>query len=121
MALVDLKLYYLKVQEQYFEMLSDSKDFDEALKGGYVTEEQVAQANSMLGRVKENYDRLSYIMLLLNKPKRRNRVNPFILSKENKALVNYCRNNYSTKDLVIDENTNVLQQFKQFVKEYKNE
>jgi iron uptake system EfeUOB component EfeO/EfeM len=77
MSLKHVKHYYLQCQEQYFDMLNDAKDFDEALKKGLVDQEQFDQAQVLLNKIKENYERLSYIMYLFVQPNRPNKVAKF--------------------------------------------
>ena len=117
MALKHVKEYYLQCQAQYFEMLADAKDFDEALKGGLILQEQFDQAQSLLNVVKENYERLSYIMFLFNKPKNNKKVKKF--EKQNASICNYFENSNSKKEDVLLENKNVLTEFKKLISEVK--
>ena len=73
MALRDVKEYYFKMLGQYFEMKADLADFEQALKDGFITEEQMQAAIDDVDRVKQNYERLSYIMYLLNLPNRKSK------------------------------------------------
>ena len=51
-------------------MKADLADFEQALKDGFITEEQMQAAFEEVDRVQQNYERLSYIMYLLNLPNR---------------------------------------------------
>ena len=70
MALRDVKDYYFKMLSQYMEMKADLADFEQALKDGFITEEQMQTAFDEVNRVQQNYERLSYIMYLLTLPNR---------------------------------------------------
>ena len=117
MALKHVKEYYLQCQQQYFEMLADAKDFDEALKAGLILQDQFDQAQNLLNGVKENYERLSYIMFLFNKPKNRKKEGKF--NKQHSSIVNYFDGTNSKKDDVLLENKNVLVEFKKLISEVK--
>ena len=112
MALKHVKSYFREVEQQYFEMLSDAKDLDEALKGGFLEQEQVDQAKAMMDKIKENYDRLCYIMVLFNKPSRKKSAKKF--EKQNSKALDYLKN--SSQDAIITENTDVLNNFRAFIK-----
>ena len=73
MAIRDVKEYYFKMLSQYMEMKADLADFEQALKDGFITEEQMQAAFAEVERVQQNYERLSYIMYLLNLPNRKSK------------------------------------------------
>ena len=108
--------YYRQIQDLYFEMLEDVKDFDKALKDGHVTQEQVEQSQMMLGRVKDNYDRLSYIVLLLNQPTRKNKLKNH--QRQNKKVYNYLDS--VSQEVSLKEAQDDLKQFKEFIKKEKS-
>lgn len=110
MALKQVKDYYLQCQAQYLEMLNDAKDFDEALKGGFIEQGQFDQAQAMLNKVKENYERLSYIMYLFQQPNRANKVAKF--NSQNKAVHQHLSHSGASKESVLKENDDVLKEFK---------
>lgn len=70
MAIKDVKEYYFKMLEQYMEMKADMADFEQALKDGFITEEQLQAAMEEVNKVQQNYDRLTYIMYLLELPRK---------------------------------------------------
>lgn len=117
MALVDVKEYYKKLEEQYFEMLDDIKDLDEACKDGILSEEQVKQAKSNFEDIKENYLRTSYIMFLLAQPKRKSKIDKYL--KSNKDLYEYLKGN--REEDVYKENEDCLVRLRKYVKEMKGE
>ncbi len=108
--------YYRQVQDLYFEMLEDAKDFDKALKDGHVTQEQVEQSQMMLDRVKDNYERLSYIILLLNQPARKNKLKNH--QRQNKKVYSYLDS--VSQEVSLKEAQDDLKQFKEFIKKEKS-
>lgn len=117
MALKHVRNYYLQCQIQYLDMLNDAKDFDEALKKGLVDQAQFDQAQVLLNRVKENYERLSYIMYLFTQPNRPNKVAKF--NKQNKEVYERMNASSYSKEAVLNENSDLLKEFKKLIKEIK--
>ena len=117
MAIIDVKRYYYEVLNQYLEMKEDIADFEEALKDGYITEDKLEEVKNDIFIVKENLDRLSYVMHLLNLPKRKAKQDKY--RSKNSKLENYFEENKATSKNVIDENTNVLKHFKDAIVEIK--
>ena len=117
MAIIDVKRYYYEVLMQYLEMKEDIADFEEALKSGYITEDKLDEVKNDIYLVKENLDRLSYIMHLLNLPKRKEKQTKY--KQQNSKLEKYFELNNATAENVIKENTNVLKHFKEAIVEIK--
>jgi iron uptake system EfeUOB component EfeO/EfeM len=117
MSLKHVKRYYDQIQEQYLEMLNDAKDFDHAVKNGLIDQEQYDQAQTLLSRVKENYERLSYIIYLFYQPNRDKKAAKF--DSRNKELLSHFTDAKSSKDAILEENADMLKKFKQMVKEIK--
>lgn len=115
MARKDVVKYYINVQNQYIEMVNDVKDFDEALKEGKVEQWQFDNAQNMLARIKENYERLTYIVFLLNAPNRKDKKQKYF--KNNSNLIKVLST--SGEEYVIKENDDVLKEFKKLVAEVK--
>lgn len=117
MAIKDLKEYYDTVAEAYVEMLKEAKDFEKEYKQGHLTEEQLKQMQATISPLKENYERLSYVMLLLNKPRKTSKEKAFY--KQNRMLYNYLKD--SSSDKVIQEDTDVLVTFRQLIKDLQED
>lgn len=117
MAIIDVKQYYYEMLMQYLEMKEDIKDFEEALQAGYITEDKLEDVKKDIFIVKENLDRLSYIMYLLNIPKRKEKRKNY--NRQNSTLEKYFNESKATSKDVIDENTNVLKHFKDAIAEIK--
>lgn len=112
----DVVNYYLSVQSQYLEMLEDIKDFDEALKNGQVNQQQYDQALESLSKLKENYERLSYIILLLQEPNRQTKKAKF--KKRNELVYDYLDG--SSQDIIKSENDDILKELKRLIGEINN-
>lgn len=115
MAKRDVVNYYISVQTSYFEMLDCVRDFDEALKAGKFTQEQYEQAVGMVEKARENYDRISYIMLLLQEPNRASKKAQF--RKRNKMVYDYLAN--SSDCYIKSENDDILKKLKEMIKGIK--
>ena len=113
MAKSHVNLYYLQCQQDYFEMLDNLKEFKELASQGKISQENYNQMLREIEIIKSNYERLSYIMLLLNKPRRK--------SKEDHDMNRSWYNALSgaSKEVILDENRDVLADLKRFIKEGK--
>lgn len=81
MAIFDVKKYYYNMLGQYIEMKNDLADFEEALKDGHITEDQLASVKEDIVQVENNFQRLAYIMYLLELPNRKNKKEKYIKSQ----------------------------------------
>jgi hypothetical protein len=116
MARKDVINYFLEQQGVYFEMEDDAKDLDAALKKGTLDEEQVRLAKQDIEIAKANYERLAYIVMLLNKPKdKKNRQRE---EQFNKNL--YLSLSGASREAVLDESRDALVDLKRLVKESKD-
>ena len=119
MALRDVKEYYFKMLGQYFEMKADLADFEQALKDGFITEDQMQTAIEDVDKVKQNYERLSYIMYLLNLPNRKSKQEKY--NKMNKKLVaefEACQADTKSVEL---ENRDALKAFREEMERLQKE
>ena len=85
MALKDLKNYYNEVCDQYYEMLENLKDFQKDQEEGLVEEDRMEEIKQNIKPLMDNYERISYLMFLLNKPARKEKVKSY--EKRNKKLL----------------------------------
>jgi hypothetical protein len=119
MAIRDVKDYYFKMLSQYMEMKGDLADFEQALKDGFITEEQMQTAFEEVNKVQQNYERLSYIMYLLNLPNRKSkRTRPATIDN---ALVAAFKNRKADIESVSVENRDALKAFKDEMKRLQGE
>ena len=70
MAVRDFRQYLGTVQRQYLEMKADLKDFEQALKDGFITEEKLQEVIEDVNKIETNYNRLLYVAYLLELPNR---------------------------------------------------
>jgi hypothetical protein len=119
MAIRDVKDYYFKMLSQYMEMKGDLADFEQALKDGFITEEQMQAAFEEVNKVQQNYERLSYIMYLLNLPNRKSkRKRPTTIDS---ALAAEFKNRKADIESVSVENRDALKAFKDEMKRLQGE
>lgn len=111
MAVKDVKNYYYTMMSQYLEEKQNLADFEEALKNGHITEEQMSEAMEVVADLEKNYYRLAYIMYLLDIPNR--------TEKRKRFLKQFAPIEAEFKRLGADlpsvemENADVLAHFKQ--------
>ena len=118
MAVKDVKEYYFKLIAQKAELEADLTDFEEALKNGFITEEQMQAAKDELIPYQINLDRLTYIMYLLELPNRKAKKAKF--AKQNKKILNELEKRKADEQSVIAENKSALDAFRKEVKELLN-
>ena len=118
MAVKDVKEYYFKLIAQKAELEADLADFEEALKNGFITEEQMQAAKDELIPYQINLDRLTYIMYLLELPNRKSKKAKF--AKQNKKILNELEKRNADEQSVISENESALDAFRKEVKELLN-
>lgn len=109
--------YYYTVQNQYLKMKNMLDLFEKQVKEGKGSLETLDAVKETTGRLKENFDRIAYIMYLLNTPAKKKKSNRY--DKQNKELKDYLE----TSDLnhIKDENENVLVQLSEMIKEKKDD
>lgn len=118
MAVKDVKKYYFKLIAQKTELEADLADFEEALKNGFITEEQMQAAKDELIPYQINLDRLTYIMYLLELPNRKTKKAKF--AKQNKKILDELEKRNADEQSVIAENKSALDAFRKEVKELLN-
>ena len=117
MAVKDVKKYYYQMQAQYLEMKADLADFEQALQEGFITEDQLLAAKEEVIRVENNYDRLSYIMYLLEMPNRNSKKTNY--AKMNKPVLNFLNLQSATEAEVVEENRSALEQLRKELNKLK--
>ena len=118
MAARDVKEYYFKLIAQKAELEADLADFEEALKNGFITEEQMQAAKDELIPYQINLDRLTYIIYLLELPNRKTKKAKF--AKQNKKILDELGKRNADEQSVIAENKSALDAFRKEVKELLN-
>ena len=118
MAAKDVKEYYFKLIAQKAELEADLADFEEALKNGFITEEQMQAAKDELIPYQINLDRITYIIYLLELPNRKTKKAKF--AKQNKKILDELGKRNADEQSVISENKSALDAFRKEVKELLN-
>lgn len=117
MSIKDLKKYYAQVEQQYFEMNQTAKELNEECAKGNVPQSMVDQAEAMTLPLRQNYERLSYVMYLLNKPNKQSKTSWY--RKQNQHVQTYLKNVRATEEDCYAENADVLKNFKAHIAHIK--
>ena len=104
----DVIEYYKQVQNDYIEMRGELKDLEKECMEGLVSPEQVDQMKSTIEPLKINYERISYIIYLMNKPVRKNKEE---YKKRNQKFLKSLNPSNSTESS-LKENKEVLNKLK---------
>lgn len=121
MAKRHLIQYYIELESNYSQMLEDINDLEKSYKNGNMNYDRYSQLRDALTpdveALKEEYERLSYIMFLLNIPNRVKKEDKY--KKENQTYFAYL-DKYS-KEKLVDNSKDVLKNFKEQVKKYNGD
>ena len=121
MARRHLIQYFVELESNYSQMLEDVNELEKSYKNGNMDYERYAQLRDTLTpdveAMRDEYERLSYVMFLLNIPNRVKKEDKY--KKENQTYFAYL--DKFSKENVIDESKDVLKNFKEQVKKYKEE
>lgn len=110
MAIKDVKEYYYTMLMQYIEEKQNLADFEEALRDGHITEDQMAEAMETVAKLEENYHRLAYVMYLFDIPNRKNKRARYL--KQMEPIVQEFKRLQADLPSVQLENADVLAHFK---------
>lgn len=117
MAIRDFNLYLANVQAQVLATKNDLADFEQGLKDGYVTEQQVEDLRAEYQRIDDNYQRLLYVGYLLELPKSKWRKKRF--RRKHDDLEIYLDKANATEDKVIKENEVAMELIKNEIAKLK--
>ena len=117
MARKDVIEYFLDVQDQYLQMQGIVTDLQEELETGYIDQEHYNNVIEDINIMRNNYERIAYIIMLLNKPNRRSKLPKE--EKANKKLYDYLDNANASGKMVISENTEGLKHLRDVLKELR--
>ena len=118
MALKDVKSYYYKMLSQYIESKNDLADFEAALKTCYITEDQLTEAKDDVEQMKNNVDRLAYILYLFELPNRKDK--KVLAKKRNENLEEYFSRVEADESAVMDENLSLLTHLRETLRSLEN-
>lgn len=117
MSVKHVKKYYHQIEKLYLELLEDLRGMEEDFKKGECTEEELQKLLTPVESLRQNYERLSYIMYLLYRPNKESKNVKY--TKNNKELQGFFENKQLTADREIEKDIDDLKTFKQYVKEWK--
>lgn len=117
MAIRDFNLYLANVQAQVLATKNDLADFEQGLKDGHVTEQQVEDLRAEYQRMDDNYQRLLYVGYLLELPKSKWRKKRF--RRKHDDLEIYLDKANATEDKVIKENEVAMELIKNEIAKLK--
>ncbi len=117
MAKKDVQQYFFTMLAQYLEEKQNLADFEEALKEGYITQEQMQEALDNVASLEINYHRLVYIMYLLEMPNRKSKKTDYV--KQYAVILEELKKLGADIDSVKEENSDALIHFKAALKALK--
>ena len=117
MAIRDFNLYLANVQAQVLATKNDLADFEQGLKDGHVTEQQVEDLKAEYQRMDDNYQRLLYVGYLLELPKSKWRKKRF--RRKHDDLEIYLDKANATEDKDIKENEVAMELIKNEIAKLK--
>lgn len=110
MAVKDIRKYYQTMQAQYLSMKQTLADANEALANGYFTEERVADLKQRVELIEQNYNRISYIIYLLDMPNRNTKKKAY--NRQNKKKLAELKTEEADLDSVKKENAEAINEIK---------
>lgn len=110
MAVKDVRNYFYTMLCQYIEEKQNLADFEDALKEGYVTQEQMQSAMENVAALEENYHRLVYIMYLLDMPNKKEKKSAY--TRQHKTILEELKRLGADIDSIKEENSDALIHFK---------
>lgn len=98
----DFKKYLDTLQAQYVQLKEDLKDFDEAFKNGYITEDRLADVKAEFEQVEINYQRVLYIDYLLGIPSRKKK--KYLKRSDKRKRLRQLKRQKADETAVLQEN-----------------
>lgn len=110
MALKDVKEYVFKEGNLATQAKIMLEAFENELKNGNITEEQLLPAKEYYAKIDENYKRLLYIMYLLEIPNRSKKRNRY--KDKNQNIESYFKEKAASSSYVLDESKSCLDELR---------
>ncbi len=105
MSVKAVRNYYNQICEQYQEMMENIHDLEAEAAQGMVEPERIERLKDQVAPIKQNYERWSYMMFLLNQPERKAKQPRY--KDQNRRLLNSLSKNNSLES-VLEENREAL-------------
>lgn len=109
----DIKEYYQQVTKDYNNMKQELEEMSKELESEMIQPEQLENMERIIQPIKMNFETLSYFMYLLNKPAKKSKQKRY--ESQNKKLLNNAGDR--TKEKVLEENKQALQELNKFREE----
>lgn len=109
MSVKHVKKYYDEICEQYKEMLENIKDSEQDAMNNIVDIDYVDNLKKIIQPIKDNYERWSYMMFLLNQPERKQKI-PAYKRRMEKFLSGLDKSN--SLEATLEENEAALKKVK---------
>jgi len=119
MAVKDVRNYFYTMLVQYLEEKQNLADFEDALKEGFITEDQMQEAIDTVSALETNYHRLVYIMYLLDMPNKKSKKAGYV--RQYQPILDELKKLGADIDSVKEENSDALIHFKTALKALKKE
>ena len=109
--------YFLELENTYVEMQETLKELQVLASEGKVEESTYLSVKEEVEVIKQNYERVAYILFLLNKPNRSKK--EMYEEKINKSWYDGLK--FSSKEAIIDESKDALSHIKEIMRGLKDE
>lgn len=109
MAVKDIVQYYNEICEQRQQMLDEIHDFEIECEKGMIEPERLDKIKETIQPLLNNYQTLSYIMFLLNKPVKKSKHKKY--EEQNKKLLKNIPKEF-TQQGIKEQNNQVLDELK---------
>ena len=109
MSVKHVKQYYEQICDQYKEMLENIRDSEQDAMNNLVDIDYVENLKKLIQPVKDNYERWSYMMFLLNQPERKQKI-PAYKRRMEKFLKDIPKD--KSADATLEENKTAIKNIK---------
>ena len=109
MSVKDVNKVYKQICDQYREMLENLKELGEEASNDMIDPDRIAAMEAMIAPLKDNYQRWSYMMFLLNEPTRKDKKAKY--RRQNEKLIKSLDQKHSIKN-TLDQNSSILTNMK---------
>lgn len=106
MAIKHIINYYNEICDQYQQMIDEIKEFEEEAKKGLIEPERLDKIKEDIAPMKDNYQRWSYMMYLLNLPTRKEKQKRY--ERQNKKFLKAISDTNKV-DAIIEENNKSIE------------
>lgn len=118
MAVKDVKKCFQSVQEEYLEMQRTINLLKKDVKENRITIDQYNQFKEDMAPIEQNYERLSYVMFLLEQPSNKHKKKKEY--KQNQKYYEHFKNNGNDFDSTQEENKTILKEIRRAIDEIEN-